>query len=168
MEGSLFFLFIYLFFFKLVLDSEWGIGSGVMELHLCSSLAQGQIYSAVFQHLVPCKASLKHSLSAVHHLYLTDTHWIYKYIYITQYSGRSETELTASVPNKRSQTHKRLKESFLIRGNGTKPEFFFRKSSFSSYIQQLNRLILFQFDARRLAGEKGLEQSCALFLPPAS
>ena len=95
-----------------------------MELHLCSSLAQGQIYSAVFQHLVPCKASLKHSLSAVHHLYLTDTHWIYKYIYITQYSGRSETELTASVPNKRSQTHKRLKESFLIRRNGTKPEFF--------------------------------------------
>ena len=34
--------------------------------------------------------------------------------------GQSETELTASVLQKRSKTHKRLKERFLIRRNRTK------------------------------------------------
>ena len=36
----------------------------------------------------------------------------------------------------RSKTHKRLKERFLIRQNKTKRAHFFRKSSFSSYVQK--------------------------------
>ena len=38
--------------------------------------------------------------------------------------GGSETELTTSVLKKRSKTHKRLKELFLIRRNRTKRENF--------------------------------------------
>ena len=66
--------------------------------------------------------------------------------------------MTASVPIKRSKTHKILKERFLIRRNRTKRANFRGSHLFQATynkVKQLNRLILCQFDARRLAGGKG-------------
>ena len=63
-----------------------------------------------------------------------------------------------------TETHKRLKESFLIRRNRTRCTNFRGSPHFQSYVQQynrkqLNQLILCQFDARRLAGGKGHENA---------
>ena len=82
----------------------------------------------------------------------------------TLFRRKSETELTASVLQKRSKTHKALKERFSIRRNRTKRAHLSRQSSFSSYVQQydrkqLNQLILCQFDAREAGGTR------APFLP---
>ena len=86
------------------------------------------------------------------------------------YAEKSETELTASVlKKKKSKTHKRLKEHFLISQNRTKCANIRGSPLFQATYnrKQLNQLILCQFDA------KGpflfhVRQSHALFLPPAS
>ena len=63
---------------------------------------------------------------------------------------KSETELTASVLKKRSKTHKRLKERFLVRQNRTKRANFrcnhlfqatYNSSSFSKVGLNLGRIV---------------------------